>query len=372
MKSLGVVQVADRALELQELEVPLIGRDEALLRVETCGLCGSDVEQYRGSFTRKGWVTYPLLPGHEPIGVIEEIGAEAARAWGVSRGDRVAVEPHISCGFCRSCLTGSYHLCTRTRRGNAMPGYGFMPLSSRDALWGGYGDYMHLLPRTVLHKVPREMPLGLASLYQSVAAGIRWGVAVPELGNGDSILVLGCGQRGLGAVAAARAAGARTIIVTGLAADAHKLALARALGATHTIIVDETDTVAEVAAITGGAGVDVVLDVVPGAPHPVLHAVEVVRIGGTIVLAGLKGHDTTIALDTDRIVLREITLRGVFSQGYEAYERAIAMLAADGAALGRIHTHMFPLAEAETAIRTLAGEVAGERAISVALRCDGA
>jgi threonine dehydrogenase-like Zn-dependent dehydrogenase len=367
MKSHAVVQVGDRHLEMQELEVPRIGADEALLRVEACGLCGSDVEQFRGHFTQKGWVSYPLIPGHEPVGIIEEIGPEAARRWQCKAGDRVAVEPHISCGFCRRCLGGSYHLCKELAPPTGLTGYGFMPLDGGRGLWGGYAQYMHLQPRTVLHRVPTEMPRALASLYQSLAAGVRWAVQVPRTAIGDSILVLGCGQRGLGAVIAAREAGASTIIVTGLKTDRHKMDLALALGAQHAIVADEEDVVARVMAITRGHGVDVVLDVVPGAAHPTVQAVEVVRIGGTIVLAGLKGKDTKVALDTDRIVLNEITVHGVFSQGHAAYDQAIRLLAENRYDLGRLHTHSFGLERAEEAIRTLAGEQAGEHAISVSL-----
>ena len=94
MKSRAMVQVADRRLEMFEREIPKVRADEGLLQVETCGLCGSDVEQYKGRFVEKGLVKYPLIPGHEPIGRIVELGHEAARLWGVSVGDRVALEPH--------------------------------------------------------------------------------------------------------------------------------------------------------------------------------------------------------------------------------------------------------------------------------------
>jgi threonine dehydrogenase-like Zn-dependent dehydrogenase len=366
MKARAVLQVADRRLELDEVEVPRIGPDEALLRVEACGLCGSDIEQFRGAFTAKGIVSYPLIPGHEPVGRIEEIGAEAARSWGVKAGDRVAVEPHLSCGRCEACLTGSYHLCKAVRP-QGLPAYGFIPRDVGHGLWGGYATHLYLAPRTVLHRIPETMPVALATMYQALAAGVRWAVQVPRTALGDSVLILGCGQRGLGSVVACREAGAGTVIVTGLARDRHKLALAESLGATHTIVADAEDVVTRVAALTHGRGVDVAIDVVPAAPHPVVHAVEAVRPGGTIVLAGVKGARTTVALDTDRVLFKEITIRGVYSQGAPAYREALRLLAENRYRLERLHTHDFPLEQAEKALRVLGGEVAGEDAICVAL-----
>jgi threonine dehydrogenase-like Zn-dependent dehydrogenase len=355
MRASVLAQIADRRLERMEIDVPPIGRDAALLAVEACGLCGSDVEQYRGSFTAKGLVRYPLIPGHEPVGRIAEIGAEAARTWGVKVGDRVAIEPHLTCGRCTSCATGSSHLC-KSLMPFAAPAYGYLPLEHEHGLWGGYSDYLYLHPRTMLHKLPEELPLAVATQYQLLAAGIRWSVHVPKTGFGDTVLVLGCGQRGLGAVIACAQAGVSTIIVTGLSRDAHKLALARDLGAHHAILADGGDVVAQVMAVTGGRGVDVVLDVTPVASQPVLDAIEAVRIGGRIVLAGIKGGATKIAIDTDRLIYKEITLSAVFTQGRAAYEQAIAMLSGAPGLFERLHTHSFPLSDAETAIATLSGE----------------
>jgi threonine dehydrogenase-like Zn-dependent dehydrogenase len=366
MKARVVIQTADRTFEQAEHEIPVVSRDTALLEVEACGLCGSDVEQYKGAFTQKGIVTYPVIPGHEPVGRIREIGQEASRLWGVKAGDRVAIEPHLSCGLCRTCLDGSYHLCKEIRP-TGLPAYGFLPLDYHHGLWGGYATHIHLMPRTILHRVPEAMPIELATQYQSLAAGVRWAVQVPKTAMGDSVLILGPGQRGLGSVIACREAGAGTIIVTGLRRDAHKLALARALGAHHTIVSDEEDTVSQVLAITGGRGVDVAIDVVPSATQPVVDAVGAVRIGGTVVIGGVKGRSAKVALDTDQILFREIKIQGVYSQGSDAYAQALRLLSENRYDFGSLHTHSFALDDAERAIQTLAGEIDGELAVSVSL-----
>lgn len=366
MKATVLLQVADRTLEQAELEIPRIGSAEALLEVEACGLCGSDVEQYKGAFTAKGIASYPLIPGHEPVGRIFEIGSEAARAWGVKAGDRVAVEPHLSCGLCPSCLGGRYHLCKQVRP-TGLPAYGFLPLDFGAGLSGGYATHMHLLPRTVLHPIPETLPIELATQYQSLAAGIRWALQVPGTALGDRVLILGPGQRGLGSVIACREAGAGTIIVTGLRRDRHKLDLALALGAHHAIVADVENTVERVLEITKGHGVDVAIDVAPSSPQPIVDAVGAVRIGGTVVIGGVKGRTTTVALDSDRVLFREITIKGVYSQGAPAYEPALRLLAENKYQMERLHTHAFPLERADVALRTLAGEVEGEEAVSVSL-----
>ena len=356
MKSRVMVQVADRRIVEDEHEVPRIGPGEALLAVEACGLCGSDVEQYKGSFAAKGIMRYPLIPGHEPIGRIVEIGAEAKRMWNVAEGDRVALEPHLSCGRCELCLRGDYHMCRSLMPPGSPPAYGYIPRDVGHGLWGGYSEYMHLHARTMFHKVPPTMPLELASLYNALAAGIRWAVQVPKLALGDSILILGHGQRGLGAVVAAREAGAGTIIVTGTSRSAYKLRIAQALGAHHVIAADTENVVDRVMAITKGRGVDVVLDVVPAATQPVIDAVAVCRIGGTIVLSGIKGGDRTVNLDTDRILYKELVIRGVYSQARESYREAFRMLGENRYRLEMLHTHRYPLARVEEAIQTLAHE----------------
>lgn len=366
MKARVIIQTADRRLQQDEREIPPVSSQTALLEVEACGLCGSDVEQYKGAFTEKGIVTYPLIPGHEPVGRIREIGQEASRLWQVKEGDRVAVEPHLSCGLCQTCLDGSYHLCKEVRP-TGLPAYGFLPLDYMHGLWGGYATHIHLMPRTVLHRIPDEMPIELATQYQSLAAGIRWAVQVPKTALGNSVLILGPGQRGLGSVIACREAGAGQIIITGRSRDRYKLDMAMALGAHHVIVVDEEDTVSRVLEITHGRGVDVAIDVAPSAAQPVVDAIGAVRIGGIVVIAGVKGRKTKVAIDTDLVLFREIRIQGVYSQGRDAYTQALRMLSENKYELARLHTHSFPLAHADLAVRTLAGEIEGQNAVSVSL-----
>jgi threonine dehydrogenase-like Zn-dependent dehydrogenase len=355
-----MVQHGVRDVRAGEFPLPRIGRDDALLRVEACGICGSDYEQYEGAVR----VPYPLIPGHEPLGVIEEIGDEASRRWGLRAGDRVAVEALLPCGHCAACVQG---LHTQCRGDGAIPAYGYRPVSLAPALWGGYASHLYLAPHALLHPVSKEVPAELAVLFNPLGAGFRWAVGLPRLTVGETLVVLGPGQRGLAAVIAARTAGAGCVIVTGLSRDEHKLALARQFGADHTIDVEREDLVRRVREITDGRLADVVVDVTAYAAEAVTQAVEVAKRGGRVVLAGIKGPKPVPDFLSDRVVTKELTLIGAFGVDWPSYEQGIRTVQERWRDLAAMHTHTLLLAEAERGLRLLAGQVPGEQAVHIAL-----
>ena len=352
----AVVQTAPRRLEMRELPMPAIDADSAVLRVEACGICGSDAEQYAGVLP----VRLPVVPGHEPLGIIAQIGDRAARRWGVDVGDRVAVEALIRCGHCRDCLAGAYQLC---RGRGSLFGHGYVPLDHPPALWGAYADYMYLDPLSLVHRIRADVPAHLAVMFNPLGAGFRWAVEIPDTKPGDAVLILGPGQRGLASVIAARAAGAGPIIVTGLTRDAAKLAIAKELGADWVIDVEQEDARARVRELTQGRGADVVIEVTANAPEPVAEALRYVATGGRIVLAGVKGFKSVPDFVSDFVVVKEITIKGAFGVTWRAYESAIRLIESGRVPLERMHTHDFPLEQAELAIQTLAGEVPGASSI---------
>jgi threonine dehydrogenase-like Zn-dependent dehydrogenase len=179
-------------------------------------------------------------------------------------------------------------------------------------------------------------------------------------------VILGPGQRGLCAVVAAREAKATQIIVTGLGRDRHKLDLARELGADLTIDAEREDVVARVREATGG-GATVVVDTTPFSPASLTHAVAMAARRGRIVLAGLKGRRPTPDLFADDVIYKELTIRGVLSMPYDDFERAVRLLELRKYPFEKLHTHSFPVEQAELAIRTLAGKVEGTAAIHVAI-----
>jgi threonine dehydrogenase-like Zn-dependent dehydrogenase len=356
-KTFAMVLAEPGRLVPRELPIPELGADQALLRVETCGICGSDVEQFEGQLRTPN----DVIPGHEPLGVIEAIGDAAARRWGVDVGDRVAVENMISCRYCAQCLAGRSHLCAKRRI------YSYIPTHVGHGLWGGYAQYMVLDEGTVVHRMDRALAPAIAALFNPLGAGYRWAVEIPQTKPGDVVAILGPGQRGLACVLAAREAGAAQILVTGLAADAKKLALARDFGADVAIDVENENAKEKILGATGGRGADVVVDVSPYATGPVRDAIDWCAPGGTVVLAGVKGFRPIENFVSDKIVMKEIAVRGAIGVTSSAYRSAIRLIESRRVPLERMHTHDFALRDAERAIRTLARQVPGEDAIHCSL-----
>ena len=352
-KSMAMVQTAPRKLEARDLPIPQIADDSAILRIEACGICGSDYEQYEGVLQ----TPMPVIPGHEPLGIIEAIGDKAARRWGVDVGDRVAIETMLSCHCCDTCVGGHYHLCDRRQI------YSYIPLTESPGLWGAYSQYMYLAPNTILHKMDKNLPAELAVMFNPLGAGFRWAVEIPQTQVGDTVLIFGPGQRGLASVVAAREAGAGKIIVTGLSADSNKLQMALALGADHIIDVQNENVVDRVRALTNGKGADVIVEVTSYATQPVREALDCVRMGGTVVLAGVKGFKTVSDFVSDLIVMKEITIKGAIGVTSSGYKKAIEMIERHKYPLELMHTHNFGLEEAELAIKTLARQIEGQESV---------
>ena len=351
--SLAMVQTAPRTLEAQSLPIPEIDDNSALMRVEACGICGSDYEQYEGVIR----APIPAVPGHEPLGIVEAIGDRAAKRWGVDVGDRIAVETMLSCRFCDNCLSGHYHLCNDRRI------YSYIPLSDAPGLWGAYAEYMFVHGNSIVHKMDKSLPAEIAVMFNPLGAGFRWAVEVPETGPGDTVVILGPGQRGLSSVLACKNAGAGKIIVTGLAVDAEKLRVAKAFGAHHTIDVENQNAKEKIRELTNGRGADIVVDVTSYAVEPVAESLSYVRSGGTIVLAGMKGYKNIPGFVSDKIMLKEITIKGVIGVTSSGYKKAINLIESGTAPLGMMHTHNFDLREAERAIQILAREIPDEESI---------
>jgi alcohol dehydrogenase len=202
-----------RELEARSFPLPEIGDDDGLLRVEACGLCGTDHEEFTGEL----FPGFAFVPGHESIGVIEQLGTRAAERWGVRAGDRVAVEVFLSCRDSGPCRAGDSRRCVAHGLGDM---YGLVPVDRPPGLWGGYAEYQYLAPDSMLLPVPPELDSVAATLFNPLGAGIRWGVTVPKTQPGAIVAVLGPGIRGLSVCAAVKHAGAGFVMVTGRGEDA--------------------------------------------------------------------------------------------------------------------------------------------------------
>ncbi|HEX5369447.1 MAG TPA: alcohol dehydrogenase catalytic domain-containing protein [Dehalococcoidia bacterium] len=344
-KSLAAVLVAPECFELRELDLPEVGDDAALLKVEACGICGSDIS---GS---KRLPEGPKILGHENVGVIARIGRGAAARWRLREGDRVALEEYVPCGACKWCRSDDFRFCDQTDRNGSLR-YGTTPISTAPALWGGYSEYLYVHPGAVIHRMPSQIPAPHAAMFLPLSNGIEWAYEYGEVRLGDAVLVQGPGQQGLACAFAAKRAGAGCVIVTGLSRDAKRLEIARKLGADHVIDVEHENVVSKVMDYTGGEGVNVVVNVTGGGKGTVAQAVSVAAKRCNVVLAA-AGSET---VDVAGFGRRKLTLKQANGHSYGSVERAIEFLAAGLLPMDEIATHTFGLGDAMQAIDTVAGK----------------
>jgi len=345
---MAMVLESPRRLVRRELPVPDVGEDDALMRVEACGLCGTDHEQYSGVLPSG----LPFVPGHESVGVLEVIGARASDLWGVEAGDRVAVEVFQSCRTCEACSKGDYRRCSAHGIGDM---YGFVPVDKPPGLWGGYATHQYLAPDCKLLRVPQSLDPVTATLFNPLGAGIRWGATLPGTESGDVVAVLGPGIRGICALVGAREAGAKFVMVTGRGRDESRLGTATRFGADLTVDVEHEDPVSALRKSTGGLA-DVVIDVTAKAPAAFGQAMSLARPGGTVVIAGTRGMSATPGFSPDDLVYKELRVLGALGVDTQAYEAAFELLDRGTYPFDLIARRVSPLEDVGALLESMAGE----------------
>jgi len=344
--------------EVREYAFPEIPPDAGILKVEAAGVCGSDWHAYNSDRP-------PRIMGHENVGHVYKLGPIAAQRWGLKEGDRVALEEYLPCGHCSLCRSGEFRLCEQTeaRRPGALR-YGTTPVSEAPALWGGYSQFQYLHPNSVFHHVPEHVPAELAALCLPLGNGIQWACFEGGVGPGQTILIQGPGQQGLACVAAAKAAGADCIIVSGLQRDQPRLEVAQVLGADHVINVDWEDMEKGVREITAGRGVDLSIDTA-GGHDTLVQAIRLTRKAGTVLFAAAPAA-TPPEFQINDLLAGRLTLRPCRGHSFAAVELALQYIASHRFPLERMATHRFGLNEVDLAVRSVGGEgVAGAIHVTV-------
>lgn len=281
----------DRDIRVGEASDPRVGAGEVIVRNEFAGICGTDLHIYRGEFHDR--VPFPAIQGHEFGGIVEDVGEGVHN---VRPGDRVVVDPIVSCHGCPACLTGRINACRSLK------------LLGVD-MDGGYGQYV-TAPANHVFLLPDDVPMRYAPMVEMYGLGChvlsRGGVQ-----PGETVAILGAGKLGLSVldVLCHHANPALTVVTD---VQPFRLETARRLGADLVVNVQDEDPVAHVLEMTGGDGVDCVIECighsheVPGRDEPLQQAVQMVRRGGRIVTCGLGEQRTPVHFKT--LVLKEAEL----------------------------------------------------------------
>ena len=349
----AAVRVGPSKTEFREFPMPDIPPEGALMKMEVAGICGTDVKLYKQPPSNA-----PVIMGHENIGVVAKAGREFTRRKGFKEGDLVFPEHYVMCGKCQWCHLGQYRHCENTdwRNNPDAIRYGYTSAEKAPHLWGGFAHYVYLPWNAVVHHVPQGLTPELAGLVTPMANGVEWSLFDGGVGYDSTVLIQGPGQQGLSQTVICRQAGAALIIVTGTSKDAARMRVAKALGADHVIDVQKEDPLARIMEITGGKGVDVVLDCTAGAGTiPVLLGVEALkRKGGTIVVQGEMADFPNFPIG--KVTVKFITIKSARGHSYKACELALAQLASRRFPLEKVTTHRFGLKDVDLAIRSVGGQ----------------
>ena len=351
-KILAAVRTGPSQTEIREFPMPDIPEDSALMKMEVAGICGTDVKFYKEPPTKS-----PVIMGHENIGIIERAGREFTRRKGFKEGDLVFVEHYVMCGKCDWCHMGEYRHCENTdwRHNPEAIRYGYTSAEKAPYLWGGFAQYVYLPWNAVLHHVPKGVTPELAGLVTPMANGVEWSLFDGGAGYNSTVLIQGPGQQGLSQTVICKQAGASLIIVTGTSKDRARLEVAKALGANYVIDVQKEDPLARVKEITGGRGLDIVLDCTAGAgTMPILFGVDALkRRGGTIVVQGEMPDFPNFPIG--KVTVKGITMKSARGHSFKACELALQQIASKRFPLEKITTHTFGLKDVDLAIKSVGG-----------------
>ncbi len=327
-------------MRVEEVPVPVYEPNDVLVKVEACGICGTDLHILSGHMRPLWPPYYPFIQGHEWCGEVVALGKNVKRDLKV--GDRVIVEPTIGCYQCTRCIRGDYHLCEtankRIEGGYRLLGHTFD---------GAFSEYAVAPPRN-LHKIPESMGWQEGVIINQVVVAMhaldRGGRVEPA----DKVAITGPGLLGLCVLELAKHYGASRTYITG---RGPRLEVAKELGVDVAIDVTKEDPVQAVMEDTDGYGADLVIECA-GSVDSVQHAIGMVKRGGRVVLEGILGGKE-VPIKTDRIVLDEISLLGARGSP-KCYPPSIQLVADGAVNARRMLTHEFPLSDINRAMEMFA------------------
>ncbi len=341
MKALVKTAKGKGNLEVREVSVPKVAHgDDVLIEITAAGVCGTDIHILKDEFPYYP----PVILGHEFAGIVRQTGADVTR---FAQGDLVVGEPHTHyCGKCEMCRAGKIQLCPHKRS----PGWG---------VDGAFTDYI-VMPELFLHQVPQNVDCVTAALCEPLAVVTHGVLEHGRVDPQDMVAVVGAGPIGLLSVVAAYAGGASEVILIGTDADeAVRFPVARRLGVRRVINAQREDAAQTVAELTGGRGVDTVVEA-SGAEAGINTAADIVKKCGKITVVGMPG-DERLNIKWLEMVNKVLDVHFSFSSSVSSWERALGIMERTPYDLSALVTHRVSIADWERAF----ADIASGRAIKV-------
>lgn len=333
------------AVEVRETAEPKLEPAGALLRVEACGICGTDARTFFNGDPR---APVPWVLGHEPVGVLEEVGPEASLPPGVTKGSRVFLGSILTCGECRWCVDGFQNLCEHHLL------YGYDPFPGAYAEWAAVPPIAtkNLIP------LPEELPSDLATVADPFACALN-GVEMLDVRLGDTVVILGSGPIGCWQAVMCRDRGASRVYLS----DVNRERLDVALGVVGRFVDDawvagEDNGVGELMSRTGGRGADRISVAAPAKQAQQAALEMAAKRARVVYFAGLPKHDPVSPLDMNQLHYKELAILGAYGATHRQYRITMDYLDRRKEDLAGVVTHRFPLeriAEAFETIRSGAG-----------------
>ena len=328
------------SVEIRETEEPKLDPRGAILKVEACGICGTDARTFFNGDPR---APAPWVLGHEPVGILEEVGPDAVLPPGISRGDRVFLGSILTCGECRSCVDGFQNLCEHHLL------YGYEPFPGAYSGWAGVPPIAtkNLIP------LPSDLPSDLATVADPFACALN-GVEMLDVQLGDTVVILGTGPIGCWQSVMCRDRGASRVYMTDVKEDRLRVAM-DVVGrfVDDAFVAGEDNGVSDVMERTGGRGADRVSVAAPSKQAQQAALEMAAKRARVVYFAGLPKHDPISPLDMNELHYKELAILGAYGATHRQYRITMDYLDRRQEELGRVVTHRFPLERIADAFETI-------------------
>ncbi|HQX45982.1 MAG TPA: L-threonine 3-dehydrogenase [Steroidobacteraceae bacterium] len=327
---------AEPGIWMQDVPEPTIGHNDVLIRMQKTAICGTDMHIYKWDDWARRTIRVPMAVGHEYCGEIVGMGGEVR---GFSIGDRVSGEGHLTCGYCRNCRAGRRHLCRNT------VGVGV----NRP---GCFAEYMSL-PAVNVFKLPDAIDDEIAAILDPFGNATHTALSFGLVG--EDVLITGAGPIGIMAVAIARFAGARHIVVTDV--NDYRLALAQRLGASRIVNVARDPLDGAMQSLGMAEGFDIGMEM-SGNPAAFRDMLRTMHHGGSIAMLGIMPEGTGI--DWDQVIFKGLMLKGVYGREmFETWYKMASMLQS-GLDIRPVITHRLPIADYRTGFEIMGSGQSGK------------